>query len=91
MAELITTQAEKAAASYLDWDDAALGRFVKYAMLAFKKSASEIDRVLTASAALHLVHSCVDIKAAEFEGKLEGVTINNGTEVGDWEIKVRKL
>lgn len=29
MAELILTEAEKSAASYLDWDDAALGKLVR--------------------------------------------------------------
>lgn len=29
MAKLILTQAEKAAESYLDWDDAALGQLVR--------------------------------------------------------------
>lgn len=30
MADFTYTQAEKDAVSYLDWDDAALGRFTKY-------------------------------------------------------------
>ena len=60
MAKLITTEEERAAASYLDWDDESVGRMSKYLALKFM----EMDQVKadeTGSLALGLHSACMVI------------------------------
>lgn len=92
MADLILTEAEKAAESYLDWDDAALGRFTKYIAATIEKHKDDADglhRVTAASAAMLLVASCVDANAGSLMLKLEGHT-HGDVLTGDWLITVKK-
>ena len=58
MAEFIPTEEEKAAASYMDWDDAALGKFTKHVALTLErmsKDAEGLRKVTAASCAMMLV------------------------------------
>lgn len=62
MAELITTQEEKDAASYLDWDDAALGRAVKHNALMIADAIREHD---SAGEKVLLMHGAMIVVMAE--------------------------
>lgn len=92
MAELITTEEEKAAASYLDWDDAALGRMVKYTALTLEKSAKDAEgfrKIVIASCAMLLVSAAFDANAATLTQELKGHT-HAGVPTGDWSVTVKR-
>lgn len=92
MAVFEPTEAEKAAASYLDWDDAELGKFTKHVglmMAAMDKDADGFRRVTAVSCAMSLVSSVVDSNAAKLTLKLDGHTLR-GEPTGDWVISIRR-
>lgn len=92
MAEFIPTEAEKAAASYLDWSDEALGKFTKRVALKLEEmrdDAEGLRKVATASCAMTLVSSAWEANAGRLELSLEGHTIGE-QETGDWIITVEK-
>lgn len=91
MAVFEPTAEEKAAASYLDWDDAELGKFCKYLALKLtenQKDAEGLHRIAAASCAVMLVGQCVESNAANLTLKLSGHT-NKGVETGDWVVTVK--
>lgn len=94
MAELITTQEEKDAASYLDWDDASLGRFTKQMALKFaaacKSDPEGWRRVLSTAAAVHLACQAADANAARLTVDLDGVEYAEKKH-GDWRVTVEKI
>lgn len=92
MATFEPTQAEKDAATYLDWDDAELGKFCKNVALTLdrlKDDAEGLHKVTAASCAMMLVRSCVDINASTLSLKLDGYTHKNEPG-GDWTITVKR-
>lgn len=92
MAVFEPTEEEKAAASYLDWDDAALGKFTKYCGLVMDQNSKDgegLHRVSAASCAMRLVSQCVDSNAAELKLKLDGHTLR-GQKTGDWIVTVKR-
>lgn len=96
MVELITTPEETAAASYLDWDDEALGKFTKYValMLDSRRKAEDSDldglqRVAVASCAMTLANAVSETNAGSLELNLSGLT-RGEKQNGDWEIIVRR-
>ncbi len=93
MAIFEPTEAEKEASSYLDWDDASLGKFAKYCglvMEANSKDAEGLHRVSIASCAMMLVGACLDNNAGSLEFKMDGHT-RKGEKTGDWLITVRRI
>lgn len=92
MAEFEPTEAEKAANSYLDWDDAELGKFTKYVALRFaelKDDAEGLKRVTASSCAMLLMGACVDSNAAELTLNMGGFS-HKGIPEGDWTLVVKR-
>jgi hypothetical protein len=88
MAELILTEEEKAAPSYLDWDDAALGKAVK--ALAIKLHDSEGKESMYGQvAAFMLIGAAHRINADTTTIDLENVTVSD-EGIGDWRVEVRR-
>src|SRR5688572_21069758 len=86
-----TTQAEKDAPSYFDWDDARLGQFTKHLAKVFdglSDDAEGFHRSTLASCAMLLIGAAHDTNAGELELKMEGNT-HDGKEIGDWTVTVK--
>lgn len=94
MAELITTEAEKASASYLDWDDAALGKMCKWVATIIERGDKTADPegkfpVKCSGAALILISLCRETNAGTLTFNLDGCT-SCGADTGDWRIIVQR-
>lgn len=91
MAELVLTEKEKADNSYLDWDDAALGKACKKAMLEIQQATDDSEKwtIYSQGCAALLIGRAIDVNAAESRYGFKGYTVNN-EEKGDWEVIVRK-
>jgi hypothetical protein len=92
MAELILTDEEKAAASYLEWDDASLGRMVKALALRVRSNHDKLGKEVTisGSAALLLIHSAEEMHSETMELRLN-VTTYGDRPIGDWRVLVTKV
>lgn len=98
MANLVLTQEEKDAKSYLEWDDASLGRLCKRTMIFIEDNAvrihskddSDHDVVVSKAAALLLIRAAIDLNAQEASFKMDGVTIA-GKSAGSWIVKINDL
>lgn len=93
MALFEPTAEEKDANSYLEWDDAELGKFAKYVALTLeenRKDAEGLHRVSAASCAMLLVSQCIDTNASEMTLNMEGHT-RAGVPYGNWHLKVEKV
>lgn len=88
MAKLILTDEEKKSASFLDWDDDALGKAVKNIALIFNDDRGE-DTLKHLGAVSFMIARCIDLNAEQGKVKVEGLT-QDGEPLGDWEIEVRK-
>lgn len=92
MATFEPTEAEKATASYLDWDDETLGKFTKYCGLVMEANARDAEglrRVAAASCAMQLISACIDSNAATLKLELDGHT-SRGTPTGDWILTLKR-
>ena len=90
MAELILTEAEKAAELWTDLDDQALGALMRKKLIQFKTAAEQMDRAITTTAGLLLCCAAAEAGASEMTLSLDGVT-QAGRDFGDWQIvAVRK-
>lgn len=90
MAELILTDAEKAAELWTDLDNAALGALLRKKLIVLKTAAEQMDRTFTMAAALLLCCDAAEAGATELTVSLESVT-QAGRDFGDWQIvAVRK-
>jgi hypothetical protein len=86
------TQAEKDALSYLDWDDAALGRFTKHVACTLVKLANDaegLQKVTAASCAMMLVGAAFDANAAKLTLKMDEHT-HAEIPTGNWVVTVRR-
>lgn len=91
MAELILTDAERAAALWTDLDDAALGALLRKKLILLKTAAEQMDRTITTAAGLLLCCAAAEVGASELTVSLDGVT-QDGRDFGDWRIvAARKL
>lgn len=93
MSKFEPTQAEKDALSYLDWDDAALGRFAKHIACTLHKLQGDADglhKVTAASCAMMLVGAAVDANAATIRLAMDGHT-HNEIPTGDWVVTVQRV
>lgn len=89
MAELILTEAERAAATWLEFDDAALGRVVKHAAVTFMEAADELKRIRHMAAAMILVGAADQANAERLTETLQGLT-RKGVDCGDWRITIER-
>lgn len=93
MGTFIATPEEKAAHSYLDFDDAALGAFTKSIACMFSEMSADADglhKVTSAACAMMLVAMAIDSNATKLESKLEGFS-KCGIDHGDWIVKIRRI
>lgn len=90
MAELITTEEEKASTNFLNWDDASLGRAVKAGMFQLKDNAESGNKLIATSAAMVLISLAHSSNADSLTLKLEGVTHKDKPD-GDWKLSLKKL
>ena len=74
MAELILTDAEKAAELWTDLDDKALGALMRKKLIQFKTAAEQLDRTITTVAGLLLCCAAAEAGASELTLDLDGVT-----------------
>jgi hypothetical protein len=89
VSELILTDEEKASATFLEWDDASIGRAVKKFALTIK-DAKGGDSIKSTAGALTLVTLASDAGAETTTIKLEGVT-DGENPIGDWLITVKRI
>jgi hypothetical protein len=89
MAELILTEAEKQTATYLDWDDAALGKAVKKLALLMGEIRGNEALACTSGAVLL---ACQAAKQPDgvLTIQLDGIT-DGYDRVGDWQLVVSRL
>lgn len=90
MAKLILTDAEKAANSWLDLDDANLGKVLKATALKLKAHANDQSRLWFVSAAMLLCSMADDSNADRFSQTIKGFS-NHGKLAGDWRVIVRRI
>lgn len=92
MAVFEPTEAEKAANSYLDWDDEAVGKLAKYLALVLAENrgdAEGLKRISAASCAMTLVSNALDANATELKVKINGFT-RKGEALGDWTLTLER-
>ena len=88
MAELILTEAEKAADSYLAWDDAALGKLVRQLsqMCGDEYGATGAHTTMAAHLLVDLARrSNADSATIDLNGASAG-----GEPIGDWQIRITR-
>lgn len=93
MAKFDPTEEERAAISYLDWSDEALGKFCKYVATLneeYSKEQEGLKSVSASVAAMTLIGMAHDSNAEELTMKMEGHTIGD-TRTGDWIVTVKKV
>lgn len=89
MPELILTDEEKKAASYLEWDDEALGKLVKYTAALMKDEHGQ-SPAFSATCAHMIVNMAREANATECTLTLTGATVK-GEPIGDWEVIARRV
>jgi hypothetical protein len=90
MAELILTDAEKAAALWSDIDDEALGKLVKKKLAMITSTAAQLDYVTSFAAGMMLCCAAAEQNANEFALEIEGLT-QAGREFGDWKVVASRI
>ncbi len=90
MAELILTEAEKAAALWSDLDDSALGKLVKKKIALLETAAEQLDRVTMFSAAMLICCNAAEANAGTAEFDIDGLT-QDGRDFGNWRVVATKV
>jgi len=90
MAELVLTEAEKAADSYLEWEDSALANMVRYLALVYGKTDEDKECVVGAASVANLIGNAIKFNAARLNIEQKGLKVK-GVPHGDWEVFVRKV
>lgn len=90
MAQLILTDEEKAAATWMELDDATVGKVVKKTALGLMAKSDEQGRVWWFSAAMLLCGMANDANADKFSQELLGFT-EGDTDCGDWLVTVQRI
>lgn len=90
MSQLILTEEEKAAATFLELPDETVGHVVKHTAIQFIQTDQEKERLGIMSACLIITGMMHDANAEETTIKLEGTTTST-EHTGDWEITVRRI
>lgn len=90
MAELILTEEEKAAATWLELPDETVGKLVKRTALGFIEADKEMERIGCMSACLILTGMMHGANAETTTIKLNGTTTSK-EPTGDWVIRIRRV
>lgn len=91
MAELVLTDEEKAAKSFLDWDDESLGKACRQAMVQIGNANEKTEKwvIVHQAAAALLVHNAINVNAATSKYSFSDFSISDKLH-GDWEVVVRQ-
>lgn len=89
MAELILTEEEKEAATYLEWNDEAIGKAVKRLAKEMQDNYGEVSINMEACA-LFLSCQMYEADKNKYELELLGVT-NEEEEYGDFKITIERI
>jgi hypothetical protein len=94
MAKLELTKQEKAAISWLDLDDDALGKLVRRTCLELPKlmakGETEMGKIWVTSCAILMCNMAADANATEANFDLKGITLAD-KERGDWQITIKRI
>jgi hypothetical protein len=88
--ELMLTDAEKKAATWLELDDESVGKVVKASGLEILKANDEKDKTLFYSAALILINLAANSNADILKETISGLTIS-GKPYGNWQLIIKKV
>ena len=89
MVQLITTPEEESAASYLEWDDAAIGKLVKASSLTLEAGCGK-DMVKKLACCTRILAAMLEADSDDTTIIIKGLT-RKGESLGDWEIRVKQL
>lgn len=89
MAKLILTDEEKAAATWFELDDAALGMFLKK-VGTYLLPQDERDKSIVLASALFLINIANESNSTDMNVNLDGCS-NGLLEIGDWSISVKRV
>lgn len=87
--ELILTESEKAAATWLELDDESVGKLVKATMFKIKQFSDESEKIYLWSAALMLCSAVAETNAGKYEQTIEGLTVHD-KPYGNWKLIITK-
>ena len=90
MSELILTEAEKVAGTWMELPDETVGQLTKHTALKFLEADDEMGRVGCMSAALILTGMAHTANSETTTITLENTTTST-EPTGDWEITVRRI
>lgn len=90
MAELVLTPEEKAAQNWFEFDDATIGKMVKFAGAQLIDGANQKEMMLTMAATYILINSTLDQKSDQLQIKIYNHSLQ-GIESGDWILTVQKV
>lgn len=95
MAELILTAAEKEAETYLELDDASVGKIVKHLLKESLDWCKEEDpdgynALAIRAFSLWMIEQARKHKAGSLEFTITGVT-KAGQDIGDWKVTIKKM
>ena len=88
--ELILTEAEKKANTWLELDDESVGKVVKSVALKLAQYSEETAKIALFSAAILIIGKVNDTNAETFTQTIEGLTAK-GQSIGNWNLTVKKL
>ena len=89
MADLILTEEERNTLTFLEWDDATLGKAVKKIAMLFPDKDGARETLPAVAAGVFLISRAVDAGADKLVLKLTGA--HNEKPLGDWEITLKQL
>lgn len=90
MAELILTDEEKAAATWLELPDETVGKLVKKIAADMPRLAKETDKITSVAILLMLAGFSKEANSTKTTYTLNGTT-NKDTPTGDWRITVENI
>lgn len=90
MAELLLTDAEKAAELWTDLDDASLGAMLRKKLIVLQTASEQMEQTFSTTAGLLLCCAAAEKNANEMTLTFENVT-QEGRPFGDWKVVVTRL
>lgn len=89
MAELIITEEERRTLTFLEWDDAALGKAVKKIAIMIADKDGGRDTLPVTAAGVFLISRAVALNTDGLTLVIEGAT--NPEPLGDWKIVITRM
>ena len=88
--EVILTDEEKRAATWLELDDASVGRLVKAEAMKIKEIAGEQDKIVHFAAGIILCTAAIESNADVLKNDFTNL-IFKGKPTGNWRVTVKKI